>query len=144
MSLFFLNHNRINSPKGFYSNVISFGSERKDYQSKLPKPINKLAPEQKPVNIEVSFDLGTKLIEYANKLDLTVNDYILQYMKHLAPRPGVIAEKSTTANIGRTKVTTLIDAEQIFDKTIEFIKSAEKSIQVEMFEFQNLKIDGDV
>jgi phosphatidylserine/phosphatidylglycerophosphate/cardiolipin synthase-like enzyme len=35
-----------------------------------------------------------------------------------------------------------MDGEQIFDKTLDYLKSAEKSIQVEMFEFQNLTVDG--
>jgi phosphatidylserine/phosphatidylglycerophosphate/cardiolipin synthase-like enzyme len=125
-------------------NNIVFLGDKVNYQSKLPVENKPLPKDQKPVNITVSYDLGKKLIDYSNKVGLTVNDYILTYMKHLAPRQGVLPEPSVTANIGKTKVTTLIDAEQIFDKTVDFIKSAQKTIQIEMFEFQNLNIDGDI
>ncbi len=127
------------------NNIAFFGSKRKETcQASLPKVLHPVQQGQKPVNVEVSQDLGAKLVNYANKLGMSVNDYILQYMKHLAPLQGVIPEKSVTANVGKTKVTSLIDAEQIFDKTLEYVSNAKKSIQVEMFEFQNLDVDGDI
>lgn len=58
--------------------------------------------------------------------------------------PKVTPVDSRTAQVGNTKVTTLIDGEQIFNKTLEHLKSAESSIQIEMFEFQNLTVDGGV
>jgi len=57
--------------------------------------------------------------------------------------PPVMPVDSKNAIVGNTRVHTLVDGGQIFDKTIEYLKSAEKSIQVEMFEFQNLTVDGD-
>ena len=54
----------------------------------------------------------------------------------------VEAVKSKSANIGNSKVTTLIDGDQYFQKAMKFVSGAKKSIQVEMFEFQNVSVDG--
>ena len=136
------------------NNVISFGVSPKNndksttapisakHQLKLPVLEYPIPKEQNPVNIQLGFDVAKKLYEYSNKLGVNPQEYILHYIPHLGSLNGVIPEPSVTANIGRTKVTTLIDGEQIFEKTLEYVKSAEKSIQVEMFEFQNMKIDS--
>lgn len=108
----------------------------------IKHPLNE---KKHPVKLpDVSFDLASKIIKYANKTDLTVNDYLLKYLKHLGPRKTPEPEPMVSANVGHTKITTLIDGEQIFDKTLEYVRGAKKSIQVEMFEFQNLKVDGDI
>ncbi|MBQ9688055.1 phosphatidylserine/phosphatidylglycerophosphate/cardiolipin synthase family protein, partial [bacterium] len=56
--------------------------------------------------------------------------------------PQVAAVASKSAIVGNSKVTTLIDGGQYFKKAMEFVKGAKDSIQVEMFEFQNLSVDG--
>jgi phosphatidylserine/phosphatidylglycerophosphate/cardiolipin synthase-like enzyme len=135
------------------NNVISFGTARKDnnktplsnlkdWQPQLPVIEHPIPNELKPVKMDHGLVLAQKLISYSNKLGISPDQYILRYIPHLAPLPGVEPEPSVTANVGRTKITTLIDSEQIFEKTLEYVKSAEKSIQVEMFEFQNKDIDG--
>ncbi|MFA6988681.1 MAG: phospholipase D-like domain-containing protein [Candidatus Gastranaerophilaceae bacterium] len=125
--------------KHLHNNIISFGMAQKIDTKNVSSPV---LMEQKPVNIQVSADIAKRLMEFSKKLGLTPEQYLVQYARHLAPSTGVAPEESVTANVGRTKVTSLIDAEQIFKKTLEYVQSAEKSIQVEMFEFQNMKIDG--
>lgn len=124
------------------ANIISFGKD-KDYQSKLPKLEHPVPQKLNPVNVPLAYSLVSTLYKFCNKTGQNPNEYILTYIPHLAAMPGVVAESSVTANIGRSKVTTLIDAEQIFGKTLDYIKSAEKSIQIEMFEFQNKDVDGN-
>lgn len=57
--------------------------------------------------------------------------------------PKVLPVPSVTKIIGNTKMTSLMDGGQIFGKVLEDIKGAKKSIQIKMFEFQNMTIDGD-
>jgi len=130
-----------------HTKIIPFTSKNNQNNSKsLPKIKYQTPPDQIPVNLPgVPLNLAIKIIESSNKSGKTVGDYLGDYLKHLTLKfDTVVPEPSITAKVGKTKVTTLIDAEQIFDKTAEYIKSAKKSIQIEMFEFQNLKIDGDI
>lgn len=139
-----MNNNLSVVPFNLYSGPrLAFAARRKEQQDQLPKPDVRTPKRLNPVNLpDVSFPLAKKIIDSSNKLGVSVNDFLGQYLKHLTFVPKVLPEPSKTAQVGRTQVTTLIDGGQIFDKTIEYIKSAEKSIQVEMFEFQNLKVDG--
>lgn len=123
---------------------ISFGTNPNDsYQKQIPKPIVKTPKKDHPVALEdVSFFVAKKIAENANKLGLSRTEYLIQNIKSLAYIPQVIPEDSKTAIVGRTNVTTLIDGGQIFDKAVEYIKSAQDSIQIEMFEFQHPSIDG--
>lgn len=57
--------------------------------------------------------------------------------------PKVLPVPSVTRIIGNTEVTSLMDGGQIFPKILEDIKSAKNSIQVKMFEFQNMTVDGE-
>lgn len=59
--------------------------------------------------------------------------------------PKVIPVPSVTKRIFGTNLeaTSLMDGEQIFKRTLEDVQSAKKFIQVKMFEFQNIKVDGD-
>ncbi|EKE04181.1 MAG: hypothetical protein ACD_20C00098G0009 [uncultured bacterium] len=67
------------------------------------------------------------------------------FLKHnLISFTGVSPEASVSANVGKTTVTSLIDADQIYGKALDYINNAQKSIQIEMFEFQNLKVDGHI
>lgn len=112
-------------------------------KKQLPTIEIKTPTKRDPVQLpEVSFFMTKQIIESANKVGLCIDDYLRVNLKHLTYVPAVLPEASKTAKIGKTEVTTLIDGEQIFGKTIEYLQSAEKSIQVEMFEFQNLRIDG--
>ncbi|MFA7657872.1 MAG: phospholipase D-like domain-containing protein [Candidatus Gastranaerophilaceae bacterium] len=78
------------------------------------------------------------------KDDISVAEYLnATLFKDTMYTPNVMPVDSRTAIVGSTKITSLIDGDQIFDKTLEFIHGASKSIQVEMFEFQNLSVDGD-
>src|SRR5574344_342170 len=136
----------VNPTRLGYSNKIVFlgRAYNQDYwQTRVPKPDVKTPKKEKPVELpDVSFFMATGIIQNANKAGLSVDQYLRMYLKPLTYVPKVTPEKSRSAKIGDTKVTTLIDGEQIFDKTINYIKNAEKSIQVEMFEFQNLRIDA--
>lgn len=127
------------------TNVVSFtGRANLSAVKKVLPSINIKTPKNRdPVKLPgVSFFMAEKIIECANKLGVCVDDFLREYLKHLTFKPNVIAEASKTAIVGKTKVTTLIDGEQIFAKTVELLKSAKKSILIEMFEFQNLKIDS--
>lgn len=127
------------------SNIIPFTSSDPKKES-LPKIKIPTPQEQNPVSLPgVPHALATRIIDSANSCNQAIGEYLEGYLKHLSVKlKGVLPEPSTSANIGKTKVTTLIDSEQIFNKVAEYIKGAEKSIQIEMFEFQNLKIDKDI
>ncbi len=123
--------------------VISFGANKK----KEDLPVIKYPTEKSlnPVGLPgVSYNLASGIINSANKMQVSVDTYLREYLKHLYWQPRVQSEESITRKVGKTNVTTLIDGEQIFDKSLKFIQDAKKSVQVEMFEFQNMKIDGDV
>ncbi|MDD3237129.1 MAG: phospholipase D-like domain-containing protein [Candidatus Gastranaerophilales bacterium] len=122
--------------------LVPFRGKKED-KNTLPPVDVKTPKKMNPVELPgVSYFMASKIIESSNKFGISVDDFLRQYLKHLTFVPQVLPEPSKTAQVGKTNVTTLIDGGQIFDKTIEYIKSAEKSIQVEMFEFQNLKVDG--
>lgn len=128
-----------------HNNVVSFRANSQNTPG-LPKILHPTPKELEPVKLPgVPKELASKIIEAANDTGSSVADYLGVYLRHLmAKATGVIPEPSVTANVGKTKVTTLIDGKQIFDRVCEDIKSAEKSIQIEMFEMQNLKVDGDI
>ena len=130
---------------GYSRKIPSFGENKSsDPNTRLPKIDVRTPQKLNPVALpDVSYFMAQKIIESANKSGISVDALLRQYMGHLAFVPNVVPEASKSAQVGRTKVTTLIDGEQIFNKTLEMVKGAKSSIQVEMFEFQNLKIDGD-
>jgi len=125
---------------------LSFGSDKRSndtYQSRIPKPIVKTPERDHPVALDdVSFFVANKIAMDANKMGLSRTEYLMQKIKSLSYIPQVPAVPSKSAIVGNTKATTLIDGGQIFDKTVEYVKSAKNSIQIEMFEFQNPAIDG--
>lgn len=134
-------------PYKYSSLLLPFkGKSKSKDEEDLPQINIKTPKKLDPVKLPgVSFELATKIIDGANKTagGITVDDYLKLYLRHLVYEPKVLPEPSKSAEIGRTKVTTLIDGEQIFSKVIEDIKSARESILVEMFEFQNLRVDGN-
>ncbi|OGI16815.1 MAG: hypothetical protein A2287_02230 [Candidatus Melainabacteria bacterium RIFOXYA12_FULL_32_12] len=117
-------------------------SKNKDKESPLPKILYPHPSGQRTVNIPVPFDVGTEIIERANKRGVNIGDYLKKVLRI----SGISPEPSVSAIVGNTKVTTLIGSKQIFDETINLIKNARNNddIQIKMFEFQNLKIDGDI
>lgn len=125
--------------------LLVFGGNRKDdsYQSRIPKPIVKTPRKDHPVALDdVSFYVANKIAMDANKMGISRTEYLMQKIKSLSYIPQVPPVPSKSAIVGNTRATTLIDGEQIFDKTVEYVKSAKESIQVEMFEFQHPKVDG--
>lgn len=133
----------------FHYNVLTptfTGSRNTPSNDELPQSNVKTPAKLRPVELPgVSLELATKIIEGANRTGsgVSVDDYLRLYLRHLAYKPKVLPEPSKSAVIGKTKVTTLIDGEQIFSKVIDDIKSAKKSILIEMFEFQNLRVDAN-
>ena len=131
----------------FFRQNISFAASKSDnndsYQKRIPKPEVKTPRKDHPVYLDdISFAVAKKIAENANKLGISRTDYLIQNIRSLAYMPQVMPEPSKTAIVGKTNVTTLIDGEQIFDKAVEYIKSAKDSIQIEMFEFQHPSVDG--
>ncbi len=125
-------------------NTVSFQARKNnETEEQLPKIEVKTPERLHPVNLPgVSFFMATKMIESANKQGISVDELVRQQFRYLTYTPQVLPEPSKSAQVGRTQVTTLIDGEQIFNKAVEYVKSAKDSILVEMFEFQNLKVDG--
>jgi len=72
-------------------------------------------------------------------------DYFAQMLGAKKFIPKVIPVPSITNRIQGTNIaaTSLMDGGQIFARMLKDLQSAEKSIQIKMFEFQNLKVDGD-
>jgi len=127
-----------------YNNVVYFKGNKKD-KNGLPEIKYPTKESLDPLELPgVSKPLAIEIINSANKLKLSVDDYLREYLKQLFWQPRVQPEASITRQVGKTNVTTLIDGGQIFEKTLELVQKAQKSIQIEMFEFQNLKIDGHI
>ncbi len=125
---------------------LTFGSDKNTKRGlETEKPfINPIKPKIGEKLTTIS-DITRSLSLYVNieayKAGLSNNDFLLKKLKgqHI---PLVTPVESKSAIVGNTRVHTLIDGEQIFSKTLEYLKSAEKSILIEMFEFQNLTVDG--
>ena len=117
-----------------YASSISFGL-------KLKKPDKKFGPFRELKDI--SQFVADFIEETAYKMGISVDTLLRRWLKMLPKPPNVPPVISKTAIIGNNRVKSLIDGDQIFDQTLEVLKSAEKSIQIEMFEFQNLTVDGD-
>lgn len=130
---------------------ISFGGSSKrsknkkavDDEKKVPNVLVKPQKDREPGELPgVSLQMRKYIISNANLRGISVDDFLRLGFKNVAYTPKVAPEESTSAVVGNTRVHTLIDGEQIFNKMTEYLNSAEKSIQVEMFEFQNLSVDG--
>lgn len=115
---------------------ISFGAFRNPI-----KPSKKFAPFG--IMQDISESLSEQLNIEAYRKKLSTDAYIRTLMKNPSYMPSVMPVESKSVKIGNTRLHSLIDGEQIFNKTLEYIKSAKKSIQIEMFEFQNLTVDGN-
>ncbi|MBQ6516828.1 hypothetical protein IJI31_06575 [bacterium] len=125
-----------------YPYNLLFFKAKKD--RKLPEISVQTPEKDNPVGeLGLPYDICKKYINAANSLKMSTADYLKMYMPHLFWEPQIKPEKSVTDTIGNTKVQTLIDGEQIFGKTLDYIYGAKDSIQIEMFEFQNVQIDGD-
>jgi len=130
-------------------NVSFLGTSKPDGNDKNNKILPPVLVETPKINDPVAlpgvpFLLASKIIEAANSQHISIGAYLGASLKHLFYVPAVPAEESVSDTVGNTKVSTLIDGEQIFNKTVDFINDAKSSVLVEMFECQNLKVDGDI
>ncbi len=119
-------------PDKKHISLISFAASKKDDAPTLKQ--TQARYETYPVMLRPS--TAQALFERAEASSNSVSRIIEKLLK-TQPHIGVLPEPSITKEVGKTKVTTLIDGEQIFKKTIKYIKNAEKSIQIEMFDFQS-------
>lgn len=111
----------------------------------------RLAPKKPPASMgpfmilpdKLPVSLVREIRKQAYEKEISVAELMSQVFKNDTYIPPVMPVDSKSAVVGNTRVTTLIDGDQIFNKTIELIDHAQHSIQVEMFEFQNLSVDGD-
>lgn len=74
---------------------------------------------------------------------MSVDALLREVFKNMPKIPAILPVESKSARLGNVKVNTHIDGEQYFSQAKEYVRSAKSSIQLEMFEFQNLSIDGD-
>ncbi|HNW25990.1 MAG TPA: phospholipase D-like domain-containing protein [Candidatus Gastranaerophilaceae bacterium] len=107
--------------------------------------INPIKPQNAGKLTTIS-DITQSMSDYINieayKSGLTNDAFLRKKLKGLHVLQ-VEPVESKTAIVGNTRVQTLIDGEQIFGKTLDYLKSAQESILIEMFEFQNLTVDGN-
>ena len=109
----------------------------------IPRVLVRTPKKDRPSPLNgVSFLMRKLITEAANLKGISIDEELRSVYRVVPKAPNVIPVASSSAIVGNTRVHTLIDGEQIFSKTLEYIKSAEKSIQIEMFEFQNLTVDG--
>lgn len=156
LGLSITSHNKTNSrnrylslPKGLvssYSTSFTGNKDSVEKQTNYPfinpkRPKNKRDTGSMP---DISLSLINEIEWAAYREDKTTNDWLRDRLKLNIYTPAVEPVESKNAIVGNTKVHTLIDGKQIFDKTLQYLREADKSIQVEMFEFQNLTIDGDI
>ena len=118
------------------------------FGAKVPKAGSFVNPiKNKLPKADASIDkLTTSLVDTINKNAYKAglsNEEWLRKALGIPLLKAVEAVPSKSANIGNSKLTTLIDGDQYFEKAMEFVSGAKKSIQIEMFEFQNLSVDGD-
>ena len=125
--------NSLSGNNGLY--LIPFGATKKrdeDSSVKLKQPYKKRNETQA---VLLKHSTAKRLFSLSEDQASSVSA-ILDKLLPKVSSIGVIPEKSITREVGKTKVTTLIDGEQIFKKTLEYIQSAEKTIQLELFDFQ--------
>ncbi len=119
----------------------NFGAKRIAPQ-KFTNPIKNKLPNANSAIGNLTQSLADTINKNAYKSGLSNEEWLRKVLGiPLLAAVGAVASKS--ANIGNSKVTTLIDGDQYFDKAMEFVSNAKNSIQVEMFEFQNVSVDGD-
>lgn len=110
------------------------------FKNPIPTP-KELKPYGSFTNVPLDFvnDIETK----AHIAGMSTAEYLMKLAKFVPKTAKVAAVGSKTVKVGNVKISTHIDGDQYFKKAFEFLDSAKKSIQVEMFEFQNLSVDGD-
>lgn len=136
----------IDNSRQLRNNYISFaGAQTQKVAQKAQKvfqnPIKPSGSGPLTALNNISQSLAEEIEKRAYKAGLSTSEWLKTYLK-LDIKPQVAAVASKSAVVGNSKVTTLIDGGQYFNKAIEFVKGAKDSIQVEMFEFQNLSVDG--
>ena len=115
-----------------YFNLISFGASNKDNSDPVLK--QKKRRNETEV-IKVTPKIYKRLLEISADRASSVSA-ILEQLLPKAAVSGVIPQSSITRKVGKTKIKTLIDGGQIFDEALKYIRSAEKNIQIELFDFQ--------
>ena len=125
------------------SNPIAFTASDNDNKKEIPVLVptqNRLKGEDSPVFMYA--EVAARLIKAANNSAQSVSELVNKLL--FSKLAKVEPEKSVTAEVGKTNVTTLIDGGQIFPKALEWVEGTKKGdcIQIEMFEFQN-KDDAD-
>lgn len=136
----------------FYPHQVSFGARGRIPELGFRTNPIKTPRRLNPMSLEgISQEVCKFINEGAYKKGVSNDEFIRLFIKNMPKVQSVLPIDSKSANIGNTKITTLIDGGQYFKKAIEFIKGAEvnheKGIQdailIRGFEFQNIKIDGD-
>ncbi|MEI7473804.1 MAG: phospholipase D-like domain-containing protein [bacterium] len=147
LNLINLTHRGLESNKNKVKNhnILTFTKYTNNNQS-LPKIDNSIDNEETVSLPGIKKETASKLILAANMAHCSLDEYLRMTVPILRTKnvSGVKPENSITAKVGNCLVTSLIDGGQIFNKVQDYIQNAEKSIQIEMFEFQNKNIDGDI
>lgn len=126
---------------------VSFGISIKPNSSIgqiLKEPLNKTAPLGRLRSLLYAHDIKAFETE-AFRRGISTADYFAQMLGVKKFMHKVLPVASVTKKIPNTNLaaTSLMDGGQIFSRTLEDLQSAKKSIQVKMFEFQNISVDGD-
>lgn len=131
-NLLIFNHN---------TQLINFAARAtKKAEKDLPQPKVATDPKSTPVGLlDISKELFCEIVDSANAVGMSTDEWLKTYMpKSNTVKPVEPFKPEEAPIVGNTRVNVLIDAEHIFNKTLDYIRSAEKSIQVEMFEFGNI------
>ncbi|MDD3593826.1 MAG: phospholipase D-like domain-containing protein [Candidatus Gastranaerophilales bacterium] len=137
--------------KNNYSDKVSFGAELpshlKTYKSSYTSQRLKYPPKEDGPYGSIQ-KVQKRLIESIEKeaylKGVSVSELLAEKLGFPSHKPTNFSMPSKTVRIDNLRVSSLIDGGQIFKKTLDYIEGAQKSIQVKMFEFQNLKIDGEL
>lgn len=126
-------------------NVVNFGAKKvPNFIS--PTFTNPIMPDAGPPlsmikNIPVKMVQEIEELAYKKGIATATLIATALGLKSASNNPEPVASKS--AVVGNSRVSTLIDGEQYFKKAIDTVKNAKSSILLEMFEFQNLSVDGN-
>lgn len=127
--------------RNYQSSYISFGAKKPSLKN-FVNPIKNKLPKANFSIDNLTESLADTVKKSAYKAGLS-NEEWLRKSLGIPVVATVEAVKSRSDKIGNSKVTTLIDGDQYFKKALEFVNGAQESIQLEMFEFQNLSVDGN-
>lgn len=143
MSFINLTHRNLHQHKANNHKAIPFKNNESTQNIPTNNTQDVTSKETSPLP-DVASETIKKLILAASMANCSLDQYLKMTVPILRTKEvaGVKPENSVTAKVGNCLVTSLIDGGQIFSKVQDYIQKAEKSIQVEMFEFQNKDVDG--